>query len=437
MEKFLILYAYVVFFIACIAIVFVVPYAIDPIKYLSYKEWFLRVYGTINTPKTITFMTIYVSIFITIFILGTFSKIQNKILYMSISIFVIVSVIFLLLMPQHTALELYSYGDVKPPSKPDRFINFLFIGDIQEVGAGANRYERSMPQYNNLKRIIKEFPKYNQDQLQGLLTPGDCTQSGEDGRLYSNNYLADYEARWGLGTFNSLPIQVYECTGNHDWDASEEIWPRHRLYKNFQNPTVKMINRRNKYRYGITASDGYGNYEFIWSAKNEKYRLIFFVLNVHISNNKLLSGHPDNSINFLKDRLAQSVYKTDRYIVMTHFIDDSKPEDWETIKNIFGDKLYKVKAFLYGHWHASKLENNDIFFIGPSLDGDTDIVALFSYDTIEDKLVTFELKTDTPIPKIIPVTSQRMAALGTSEPKETNIPIINLAPVKIDRTNLD
>jgi len=389
-------------FILSFLIVFLLPFYLSAKDYLSYSEYISRIYGEINTPKTIVLVTLNcVFLVLAIFVMRRIYdtaqySIRTRIILLIIwflAIFIWL-LVFVLFMPQHVAFDLYSYGDVKPPKEPERYIHFLGLGDIQEFGNGDNRYERSKASVKNVKRVIENFK--HPDSLQGLITVGDCTQTGEDGRSFNPNYLADYESRFGLGTYNSIPIQVYECTGNHDWDCTEEIYPRMKVnYANFENPTVKMIKRRNKHRYGITASDDFGNYEWQWKTKNGQYNFIGIALNIGVTNEKLLSGQPKNSINFLKQRVQVHNSPNDRFFILTHYYNDS---DEKNIQDCFGNKINQLKAIFIGHMHLgflgrldrSQSQGNNVFIL-PSPTESNGNVALFSYDTVEDRLFTFDI----------------------------------------------
>ena len=401
-------------FIASFLIAFLLPYFICSKEYLTYSEYLSRVYDGINRPKTITLIVLNCIVYA----LGLFTlyKTYNNTRFNTRTrIFLLVIwflfmfgwlLTFVLFMPQHAAWGLYSYGVVQAPKQPEQYIHFLGLGDIQEFGNGANnRYEKSKTSVQNVRRIIEHFE--HPDALQGLITVGDCTQTGEDGRSFNPNYLADYEARFGLGTHGSVPIQVYECTGNHDWDCTEEIYPRMKLnYAKFENPTVKMIKRRNKFRHGITATDEYGNYEWQWKTKQGKYNFIGIALNIGVTNDKLLSGQPVNSINFLKQRIQVHNSPNDRFFILTHWYDDKN--DYKFILECFGDKFNQLKAIFIGHLHVSNLgrllvrsDLMDKVLILPSpIEGDN--VALFSYDTINDKLLYFNFLTNEQIQKFNP-----------------------------------
>lgn len=389
----------IIAFVASFLIAFLVPYYLNVKDYLTYSEYLSRVYGGMNKPKTIVLIVLHCVICgVGIFVLY---KIYNSTRFntrtrmgLLVGWFLLMFIwllIFVLFMPQHAAWGLYSYGDVKTPNPPERYIHFLGLGDIQEFGNGDdNRYEKSKASVKNIHRIVEHFK--HSDSLQGLITVGDCTQTGEDGRSFNPNYLADYEARFGLGTHETIPLQVYECTGNHDWDCTEEIYPRMKYnYAKFENPTVKMIKRRNKYRHGITASDDYGNYEWTWTSKNGKYNFIGIALNIGVTNEKLLSGQPVNSIEFLKQRVQAHQSPNDRFFIVTHYYENV---DDKNIQECFGDKLNQLKAIFVGHLHAQSLsrlavKRENVFVLPSPIEADN--VALFSYDTINDKLLSLNI----------------------------------------------
>jgi len=240
--------------------------------------------------------------------------------------------------------------------------------------------------------------------IQGFLVAGDCTQTGEDGRMYNPNYLADYEHTYGLGTFESLPVQVYECTGNHDWDASEEIYPRMKgnyAYRN--NPTVEMINRRNKNRYGITAQDGHGNYEWTWKTFGSgPYTFVGIALNVKIHTGDfegLSHDHSSHSIEFLTQRVQVNTDPNIRFFILTHWISE---KDISEINRVFGTRVSQIKAIFIGHAHVEKLFQfpatflNTTFpiYILSSPDAGNDM-AFFIYDTVSDALYPYNITPET------------------------------------------
>ena len=234
----------------------------------------------------------------------------------------------------------------KPDSenlKNNENINFFAIGDIQNNNSanagdkekwdarkkGTNHYIDAV---NDLSNKIKtnntnnmDFSKLSaddkelfmniyKDDIIGLINPGDCVQNGnEDGRLHKANSIGAYEYAFNNNPEDGglLDVPSYECLGNHDHDLGSTVVDKI-LYLDGKNPTVDMQNRRNNYRRHIVHKDEHGNYSCDWG----KLHMIF--INIWPSNEKLLTGDPTGSLEFLEKDLKIHGHK--KWMIVTHYI---------------------------------------------------------------------------------------------------------------------
>ena len=255
----------------------------------------------------------------------------------------------------------------------------------------------------------------NMTDLMGCLIPGDCTQTGQDGRLFTNNYLADYELKYGLGDMSDLKVPVYECTGNHDWDTMMETNVTDKLY--FKTcAAVNMINRRNDHRK-ILLQDKEGNY--MWKFN----QLYMIAVNCWPApeNTRLLSGEPKGSLKFLQKALNE-LSMDDRFIILMHHIpipftsapyNIYKPPDFyitnPTLMNtpckqllmILGTKKNNLLAVVLGHLHLidawTTVTGDNIHVIIPPAPANpeyTGSFVMFSYDDSNKTLSALEIQND-------------------------------------------
>lgn len=399
-----------ILYFVTIFIVLMVPWWKTDSEYIpTFGVYWTKQYGSLNRIKTTVFLALHTAIF-----LVAAALCYKRFYKFAVALLLMWCFIFMYYAPQQGAWNMVDYGDVRAPSAPARYIRFLALGDPQEFGNGDNRYANNRKAVELIRKHLQSFT--DEDRPMGLLIPGDCTQTGEDGRYFTPNYLGDYEQRYALGTWESVPIQVYECTGNHDWDTYQHIYPRMALYFG-EPPAVKMIRKRNQLRYGVSAQDDYGNYEWIWEAANGK-RLIFLAINVWPSRSNLLSGEPDHSLDFLHSRLTYHDRDDARFILMTHYLPNPaayqltggvqtpdfmyantlRGTPCEALLDIFGTRLHQLKACIIGHFHLShtrEMTNEDgirIFIVpAPAQERWNGAFGQFTYDTETDELTYTEL----------------------------------------------
>ena len=247
-------------------------------------------------------------------------------------------------LTKHCALGLSWYS--KPKSEDltnNKNINFFAIGDIQNnhnLLAGkpeiwdtrirvTNQYINAINDLTNkfksnnfdnidLSNLTKEqkelFMDISKDEIIGLISPGDCVQYGNsDGRLHKSNSVGAYEYALNNNTEDGglLDIPSYECLGNHDHDMDEGSIINKVLYLD-GNPTTNMQNRRNNYRKHVVNKDEHGNYSCDWG----KLHMIF--INIWPSNEKLLTGDPTGSLEFIEKDLEEHGHK--KWMIVTHYI---------------------------------------------------------------------------------------------------------------------
>jgi hypothetical protein len=252
-------------------------------------------------------------------------------------------------------------------------------------------------------------------EIMGVLTPGDCTQTGQDGRLFSHNELGVYETHYNLGGNNSLKLPVYECNGNHDYDVKGRF-----LFGGGNIPSVQMINRKNKFR-SIVDHDKKGNYRWIWDDVH------FIALNVWPSNQKLLNGVPDGSMDFLKKSMMQIPWG-EKFFILTHYVpnvlgwnqedfyysDTLKGTPCEPLLDIIRNREKDLIAIMIGHihspstWRRVNKDGIQIILLPSPVLSDTGTFAFLKYhkesniihvsevnDSSNGKLVIKEVPMDT------------------------------------------
>jgi len=407
-------------YVALMTSLLVLPYALHERHYLpSWKDSLVKTYGGMNTPKTVVLGLVTTLFF-------AFGAVVVRKSVVTVPRFI--SVFFLLAFvsgftiyyaPQHAAFDLVSASYTQPAFRlPTTRINFLALGDTQEFGSNGQRHLANALAVESINRFVDEtYPNSDMfdGDIQGLLVPGDCTQSGEDGRYFTRNWLGDYELKYGLGSADSdLKVSVYECTGNHDWDTVAFTWPLHFAYP--WTPTVvTMIERKNKRRSNITATDGLGNYEWEWHTVDGTAKLVVIAVNVWpaAEDRPIFSGTPRGSKAFLVDRIA-ALAPTQRFVILTH----TAPKKWTHdlgpgypsgstfidtdvgyLIEVLGSKKANLLAFVLGHVHLSTTSdqtNNDgiRFIIGPAPANGRGYKGNFtflSYDTSTHMLTVQEI----------------------------------------------
>ena len=363
-------------------------------------------FGWLNTKKMVTFTLI---IFILLFIFTYFYQIirpkrssdylvklkssyqglASRILMIIIYIFIMLAILFYL--PRHCAFGLTSNKIVKEDSLSKKgSINFFAIGDIQNTHAKSNIDDETNwgwrvrldatkvyikaindlviklknNDYSNIDvshtgNIIGDvFKKQMKSGFVGLVSPGDCSQYGSDGRMFTTNAVGFYEYGFGVNPEDGglLSIPSYECLGNHDYDVEGQA-----LYAD-GNPMKEMQLRRNKYRKYVVNKDEHGNYSCDWG----KLHMIF--LNVWPSTYKLVGGNPEGSLEFLSADLKMHGHK--KWGLVTHYIprsDDFKKYFDNKGQFVMADfdkifKQYKNNCIggFYGHVH---LKSSQGFYI--------------------------------------------------------------------------
>ena len=273
--------------------------------------------NTLNFKKTMT--TIYVMIYIIMYVTISFNITKN------------------------CGLDLCWYSNPKSENLTEKdTVNFFAIGDIQNnhnataggdgwgkriKGTGiyikavnelSDKFKNNNTTNFNLSDLKDEdkeiFSKVFNNKIIGLINPGDCVQFGSaDGRLHKDNSIGAYEYAFNNNPEDGglLNIPSYECLGNHDHDLDVNIAEKI-LYLDGRNPMVDMQKRRNKYRRHIVNKDGYGNYSCDWG----KLHMIF--INIWPSDEKLLTGDPAGSLDFLKRDLRIHGHK--KWMIVTHYI---------------------------------------------------------------------------------------------------------------------
>lgn len=388
----------------------------------------------------------------------TQSKIHKNRKIVTVSILllliIIVNLASLYYIPMHCSLGLCKYK--KPTNyksleqlRQDKYICFIGSGDNQifldvlfpwfNKDEYTNARERSVnivknvnyinEIVDNLKNIslhvkqehpfvfennvVKQLVYHSAPNLIGYITAGDCTHKSLDGRYLSTNVVGVYEYYFNNNPEDGglLKTSTYECMGNHDYLQEFSYSRKGEDYESeprafyYDNPTSKMIVRRNKYRKYIVHSDAYGNY----SCQFGTLRVLFLNVWPMEESMKLYTGVPVNTLQYLREDLEKKPKDTP-WIIVTHFVLNNRKDD-DNPMSTFGEILkpyeHNFKGFLYGHVHQKYLvkkkkgykkgENRygNSYLMpapaaidnknGPKCSWDQQL-ALFVYDQIEDEL---------------------------------------------------
>ena len=411
-----------IIFIVSIVLIFVGPYSFNDRYYMSFIDSLRKNFTRLNSKKTLVLLSLHVLVYVffVYIILYNVLLLQNSlVLIFTVGLFWLL--FFLYYMPCQTPFGLTNFGTIYEPqnNSAQSVTTFLAIGDPQEFGANLDRYKNNKLAVKTMNTFINEtYPtlkKSNMTDLLGCLIPGDCTQTGQDGRIFTNNYLGDYELKYGLGDTSDLKIPVYECTGNHDWDTTMEESKTDKLY--FQTcAAVNMINRRNNHRR-IVLQDKNGNY--MW-----KFNQLFMIaVNCWPApeTTRLIAGKPKGSLDFLQKAL-NSLSTTDRFIILTHHIpipllpkpvDIFQPPDFyvahKTLVNTPCEGFLKIidatkpnlLAIVLGHIHLvhawTAITDDNIRVIippAPANEEYTGSFVMFSYDDTKKTLNASEIQSD-------------------------------------------
>uniref|UniRef100_A0A6C0CPH7 Calcineurin-like phosphoesterase domain-containing protein n=1 Tax=viral metagenome TaxID=1070528 RepID=A0A6C0CPH7_9ZZZZ len=396
--------------------VFIGPYAISDHTYLTFMKSIARSYGKLNWIKTLVFLlmhTFIYAIFMLIIVYRFFSV--STILVLIFTLGLVWLLFFLYYMPCQTPFGLTAFGKLYKP-KSNSIITFTALGDTQEFGNHYGRFGANKLAVNSMNAFVRAYTNLrtpSMSDILGCVIPGDCTQTGQDGRLCVSNYLGDYELKYGLGSNSGLQLPVYECTGNHDWDVTAKTMPSDIIFFN-TCPTVNMIKRRNKYRT-IVVQDTQGNY--MW-----KFGPVYMIaLNCWPAKESdlLLSGKPAGSLKFLAKALSK-LNANDKYMIVTHFIpidlkdmnnnDFASPPDFPidvpTLVSTECEPLLalittNLLAMIIGHLHLSKtfttITDDGIRVIIPPSPANMNYngnFVLFQYDTTTETLEAYEVDNE-------------------------------------------
>jgi len=380
--------------ILIIEILFIVFYLPTSTKSFddTYIQQILFAHGSINYLKLPI-------IFIGTFTLNLFiNLIKNKIIF--VICFILLSLSLFILLPSHCPFGLCFYSNPKTISlKDNKYINFFGLGDIQNlhhVHQSTNKndlkwhnriyatelYINAINEFvekiknndtsnmnmSSLNEINKNlFLNIIKEDIQGVINVGDCTQLGNNiGSITGKNDVGAYEYAFNNNPEDNglLNIPSFEVLGNHDYDILKDPEGWLEFAKNLLlfegNPLVNMQLRRNKKRQFITSKDKYGNYAL------DMGDLHIIFINVWPSNERLLSGDPTGSLEFLENNLKLNSNK--KWMFVTHFmpkvnnsfdeIIDRHEKPKRYLKE-FGEiyEIYKENCLgvIYGHWHQRKM----------------------------------------------------------------------------------
>lgn len=400
---------------------------------------FLVYFGNINKPKIITLILIIIFMIIIQIIAYSLEETIEESKYTKL--FAVILTCFLYLILYYIILFHYlrhcpfNYCHYSSPTTHNlneyTHINLFAIGDIQNLYGQNNssnyKARRTYTQYyiDSLNQLMDkiskldwtnidfnendEFKNILQNKPIGLISPGDCCQFNSDGRLFDSDNLGHYEYSFNNnpGDNGLLNLPSYECLGNHDYDRlnSKQGSIRKWYYQFGTSPTILMQRRRNEKRGYLVNSDDYGNY----SCNFGKLHAIF--INVWPSKERLLSGDPKGSLEFLESDLNK--YNTYDWILISHYIPNKKdfadeteetdhvttlPEFSKIIKE-FGNKC---KGLFCGHKHllspSIKRDKNNILWCimsGPAAhttyEQDNIKIPFISYDQSTNKLTLFRI----------------------------------------------
>lgn len=328
-RRLLTIFLIIIMFVVQGILAFFLPYLIADKSYMKLSESLAVRFGGMNKPKTIVLLI--VQIFSLLLCVGVYIFSRNILSTLFIiAVYITVTLILFAYLPRHAAFDLVDYGRTVRPktSASSDYVSFVGLGDIQFFSDIKERV------YNNhlaIKNIHKFMDTYynrmlgNNGQIMGLITPGDCTQTGQDGRFFTHNEVGFYETRYGLGGKSMLKLPVYECNGNHDYDV---VRNNNIVYRKTP-PSVQMINRKNKHR-AIKGQDRKGNYWWVWDELN------FIAINVWPSTDNLLNGKPDGSLEFLRKTIPQ-IPAGQKFILMTHYVPNVS--GWDKKDFFYSDTL--------------------------------------------------------------------------------------------------
>ena len=289
--------------------------------------------------------------------------------------------LLILFLPSHCPFNFCFY---QPGLSYDfNYINFFGIGDIQNMHFTKNNtnwkwqnrikatdfYIKAINQFTQDAEFIEIESEYKdvfkeamKDHFLGVISVGDCTQSGNNiGRL-SKNDIGAYEYAFNNNPEDKgmLKIPSFEVLGNHDYYENNDYFDFIKNLFLFEgNPMTNMQLRRNQKRKFIKRSDKYGNY----SLDIKDLHIIF--INVWPSKEWLLNGNPIGSLEFLEEDLKHNNNKN--WILVTHYMPRVK-NSFDEIIDINGKKKKYLSDFgfiykkypnclgvLYGHIHVRKL----------------------------------------------------------------------------------
>ena len=315
--------------------------------------------------------------------------------------FILLSLSLFILLPSHCPLGLCFYCNPKIVNlKQTEYINFFALGDIQNLHhvhqttdkdglKWHNRIYATELYINSINKFVESikindisnmnidlnesqknlFLKIIKEDIQGVINVGDCTQLGNNiGSMTGKNDVGAYEYAFNNNPEDNglLNIPSFEVLGNHDYDSDflkdKEGWLA--FAKNLLlfegNPLVNMQLRRNKKRRFITNKDKYGNYAL------DMGDLHIIFINVWPSRERLLSGDPTGSLEFLENDLKQNSNKS--WIFATHYMptvhssfDELIEKNNKPMKYLeeFGKIYQKYKdnclGVIYGHNHVRQM----------------------------------------------------------------------------------
>lgn len=395
----------IIMFVIQTCLLLFLPYFVADRIWLTLGQSLHTRYGGINTPKTICLFVVQSIATISCIIAYLLS--QHIYVIVSIVIVYVVTSIFLFIyLPKHAAFDLVNYGNVKQPRTyfENEYVTFVGVGDIQLFSDMKERLTNSDVVIRNINTFIDTvFPNLQgkNGEIMGLITPGDCTQTGQDGRLFTHNELGVYETRFNLGGIGPLKIPVYECNGNHDYDVKGSF-----IFQG-DTPSVQMINRKNKYR-SIVDHDKKGNYRWVWDGVH------FIALNVWPSNQKLLNGVPDGSMDFLKKSMLQIPWG-EKFAILTHYVpnvlgwdqedfyysDTFKGTPCETLLDITSNRQKDLIAIFIGHihtpstWMRINKDGIQIILLPSPVLSEVGTFAFFKYHKASNTIHVSEVYTDT------------------------------------------
>jgi hypothetical protein len=321
--------------------------------------------------------------------------------------FAILSFSLFILLPSHCPIGLCYYTNpIDTDLSNIKYSNFFGLGDIQNLHhvhqstnptdlkwhnrvyatelyiESINKFTEKIKNKDltniNIESLSEEnkilFLNIIKENILGVISVGDCTQIGNNiGSLTGKNDVGAYEYAFNNnpGDNGLLNIPSFEVLGNHDYDSDFLLEKNNgfiamaKYYLLFEgNPLVNMQLRRNKKRQFITNKDKYGNYAL------DLGDLHVIFINVWPSRERLLSGDPTGSLEFLENDLKQNSNKS--WIFATHYMptvhssfDELIEKNNKPMKYLeeFGKIYQKYKdnclGVIYGHNHVRKMRSFD------------------------------------------------------------------------------